>query len=259
MENNFYVYMYLREDGTPYYVGKGKEYRAYDKSRRIAVPPKDRIKIVLENLTNEQACSNEIDFIKFYGRKDLGTGILRNLTDGGEGVPGRIVSEESRKKLSKSLSIALKGHTPWNKGKKGTITAEHKKKIDVGRIRFLENNGGPANKGKKVSEEQLEKMRINSTGRKQSKETIEKRIQHLIGKPRSEETKRKISEKQRGIKRRKATPEEIENRVKHFRGKKRPIVTCPHCGKSGGTGAMHQYHFDRCKLSPEKKIQIEKQ
>jgi hypothetical protein len=254
MENNFYVYMYLREDGTPYYVGKGKEYRAYDKARRIAVPPKNRIKIVLENLTNEQACSNEIDFIKFYGRKDQGTGILRNLTDGGEGAPGRILSEESKRKLSKTLSIVLKGRTPWNKGKIDILSEQQKKSLEEGRKKFLEENGGPVNKGVAMSDEQKEKLRKASSGKKQTTETIQKRVQHYIGKPRSEETKRKISEKQRGVKRRKATPEEIENRVKHFRGKKRPIVTCPHCGKSGGSGSMHVHHFDRCKLSPEKKF-----
>lgn len=38
--------------------------------------------------------------ISFYGRRDLGLGILCNLTDGGEGAPGKIVSEETRKKMS---------------------------------------------------------------------------------------------------------------------------------------------------------------
>jgi group I intron endonuclease len=37
-----------------------------------------------------------------------------NLTDGGEGVQGLVVSEETRKRLSESH----KGHVPWIKGKK---------------------------------------------------------------------------------------------------------------------------------------------
>ena len=64
--NNYYVYMYLREDNTPYYVGKGKDERAYDNyKRRFPLPPRERIKIVLTNLTEEQAFANEIDFIHY--------------------------------------------------------------------------------------------------------------------------------------------------------------------------------------------------
>lgn len=93
-KNYFYVYMYLREDGTPYYVGKGIGNRAYQKNRRLKPPPKNRI-IIQDRLTEEQAFQQEIEHIAFYGRKDNGTGMLRNLTDGGEGASGAIVSDES--------------------------------------------------------------------------------------------------------------------------------------------------------------------
>ena len=93
----FYVYMYLREDGTPYYVGKGIGNRAYQKNRRLKPPPKNRI-IIQDRLTEEQAFQQEIEHIAFYGRKDNGTGMLRNLTDGGEGASGAIRSDESVQK-----------------------------------------------------------------------------------------------------------------------------------------------------------------
>jgi len=82
----FYVYAYLRNDGTPYYIGKGCGRRAYDIKRHTIKPPKDfsRIKFLHTNLTNNLALMLEEWYIGYYGRKDLGTGILRNMRDGGK-------------------------------------------------------------------------------------------------------------------------------------------------------------------------------
>jgi hypothetical protein len=106
MDNDYHVYFYLRsrdsaigKAGTPYYVGKGKGRRAYSNTRLVPVPEdKNNIVFVLENLTEEQAFRNEIDFISWYGRVNSGNGILRNLTDGGEGSSGLILSEENKRK-----------------------------------------------------------------------------------------------------------------------------------------------------------------
>lgn len=133
--NVYYVYQYVREDGTPYYIGKGKNDRAYSKHSINLPIDNSRIHILQENLNENDAHELEIYLISKYGRKDIGTGILRNKTNGGEGVSGYIVSEETKRKISKALkgipgkaltketkekiSKSLKGKIPWNKGKLG--------------------------------------------------------------------------------------------------------------------------------------------
>ena len=97
---NFYTYAYLREDGTPYYIGKGKKDRIDNPLHNsIHLPPKERRLFLKQNLTEEEAFRHEKYMIAVFGRKDLETGILRNMTDGGQGVSGRIVTEKQKEKM----------------------------------------------------------------------------------------------------------------------------------------------------------------
>jgi len=100
-ERRFYTYAYLRKDGTPYYIGKGQGNRAFKKGKRELKPPKDKSRIIFlkQDLTEEEAFRHEKYMIAVLGRKDLGTGILRNLTDGGEGPSGWIATKETREKF----------------------------------------------------------------------------------------------------------------------------------------------------------------
>lgn len=118
--NNYYVYAYLRKDGTPYYIGKGTGYRCFSKQHTIKPPiDKNRIVIMENNLTEVGALALERFYIRWYGRKDLKEGILRNGTDGGDGFPcWQRTTEEKRKVWSKKISIANSKPKPeWVKEK----------------------------------------------------------------------------------------------------------------------------------------------
>jgi hypothetical protein len=103
MEKQFYTYLWLREDGTPYYAGKGHGRRGFlSDGHRFNRPPNERI-IVQDFETEKDAFFAEMFLIALYGRINNGTGCLRNLTNGGEGPAGMVVSEETRRRHSDAV------------------------------------------------------------------------------------------------------------------------------------------------------------
>lgn len=108
-----YVYRHIRLDkNEPFYIGISNTEdgykRAYKKTCRnkhwtnIVKSCKYEVEILMENLTIEEVKEKEKEFIKLYGRVDLKTGTLVNLTDGGDGVLNKHENAELRLKLSKA-------------------------------------------------------------------------------------------------------------------------------------------------------------
>jgi hypothetical protein len=112
LSKNYYTYAYLRENNsqhgkrrTPYYIGKGTKNRMYKTNGRCCGVPADKNLIVIlkSGLNEEEAFKWEEFYIQHYGRQDLGTGILRNKSNGGEGASGKIWSEESKNKQRQNM------------------------------------------------------------------------------------------------------------------------------------------------------------
>jgi len=136
-KNKYYTYLWLREDGTPYYVGKGHGNRAFTSfSHGVVCPPEDSRIIVQEFDSEEQAFEAEKFLVVYFGRKDLGTGSLRNLTNGGENPPNHTGRKQSSEEISKRIEARHRNGTYF------------------------------------ITDETREKMRAAKLGRKQSSEQV---------------------------------------------------------------------------------------
>jgi hypothetical protein len=155
-----------RKAGTQevFYIGISvNKYRPYEERRRtkywgnIVNKYGFEVDIIFNDISYEEAKEGEKLLIKLYGRKDLGLGPLVNMTDGGEGTLGRIVSEETRKKISD-----LKKGNKYFLGKKHN---EITKKVLSEKLKdrlFSEETKkqmSDSHKGVKFSEERMEKIK----------------------------------------------------------------------------------------------------
>jgi hypothetical protein len=167
-----YVYRHIRLDkNEPFYIGIGSDCnftRANEKrkDRRnkiwndIYSKTKIEVEILFSDVSYEFACKKEVELIKLYGRINTNTGILSNLTDGGDTEVGRIVTTQEREYRSKLFSgvnnpmygkkmskesiekgrIKRLGQKAWNKGLKGVQKSNNGKIVlDLNTGVFYEN------------------------------------------------------------------------------------------------------------------------
>ena len=160
-----YVYRHIRLDkNEPFYIGIGADEnykRAHEKcaSRRsgfwtkIAKKTDFFVEILIDDVDVEMAKSKEMEFIKLYGRKNLGTGPLCNLTDGGDVLINIVFTEQHRQRLSaanKGRVYSLERRQRMSEQRKNNpivFTEQHRKKISE------------ANKGREKSAYFIEVMK----------------------------------------------------------------------------------------------------
>lgn len=172
LSNNFYIYRHIRPDTNEvFYIGKGNNLNPKKTSYKRMNISKKRNKIwhnivnknngvfisqiLFECETEQQVNEKEIEFIALYGRKDLGTGTLANLTNGGDGSLGGIMSEENKKFLSEKWSG--ENHPNW--GKKLSVETCRRKSESM-------KLSDKSWKGKKLPTKMVEKIRQSKIGDK---------------------------------------------------------------------------------------------
>lgn len=246
----------------PYYVGKGKGYRSQAHLRdalkadldlgsanrmKIGITRKildsgrvPKILVIPTRLSPSVALAFEIDLIAGIGRRNLKTGPLTNLTDGGEGNVGFVHSPESRQKTSSSNAAVWAARTEKDRKVIGA-------KVSAGNKAAWATKTGADNKARQLkraateaSRPQIECPHCKATS---SRKGV-MRAFHFDNCRFKGMSAEEIRIEKHG------TPDERRELHRQRcieRAQYRPILICPHCLKKGKGPAMHKWHFNNCK------------
>ena len=158
--NDFYVYRHIRLDKQiPFYVGKGRDKRAFSKRNRnqywhnIIKKTTYVVEIIKENLTESQAFDLELSLIKAYKSVNL---CSANLSLGGGGCSGYSGRTGMKHTLQSKVLISenRKGIAAWNKGLTGIYSEEVINKQKLAKL------------GKKLTNDHKLKIKENSANKR---------------------------------------------------------------------------------------------
>lgn len=252
-KQKYYVYIYLdpRKPGNfnyekyhfdfePFYVGKGKGKRAWDHLKKNPQKKNKRYYkiqkilregyvlnpiLIIENISDKEACLKEIELISLIGREDLKLGPLINLTNGGEGTSGRPYVNPYKNKTEEEMRVIREKMSKANSGENNAMYGKNYRDFmdddakDLHDARISEKNKGKSKseefkkqtserfKGRVFSEETLEKMSMSHT--RENNPLFEKTYEEVYGVEKAKEIKEKMRKSNLGKKRSNQTKENI--------------------------------------------------